>query len=181
MIFLRHPTPEVAPGTCYGRTDLDIAEIGHAQIENALEITPPVERILASPALRCRKLALSIGERDQVEVIFDARLWEMDMGTFEGVLWKDIDRAQSEAWLADPFNNPTPGGESFADVQNRVLEALQHADMTTAIVCHAGVIRTTQMAWENKTFRQVFDVQPPYAEPVRIVPPHLKQEWELYT
>jgi len=173
MIFLRHPTPDVEPGTCYGRTDLDIAEIGHEQINRALELTPPIKRVMASPALRCRKLALSIAERDQVEVTFDERLWEMHMGDFEGVLWKDIDRKKSEIWLSDPFNMPTPGGESFADVQNRVLEALQHADMETAIVCHAGVIRATQMAWEGKTFREVFDVQPPYAEPVRILPPNL--------
>ncbi|MEM9277660.1 MAG: histidine phosphatase family protein [Pseudomonadota bacterium] len=174
MIFLRHPTPDVAPGTCYGQTDLDIAEIGHEQIENAVQVTPPVKRILASPALRCRKLAISIAERDGVEITFDERLWEMHMGTFEGMLWKDIDRKKTAEWFKDPFNNRTPGGESFADVQERVLEALQNADMETAIVCHAGVIRATQMAWENKTFREVFDSMPPYAEPMRILPPGLK-------
>ncbi|MEM7067298.1 MAG: histidine phosphatase family protein [Pseudomonadota bacterium] len=171
MIFLRHPTPDVEPGTCYGRTDLDIAEIGHQQIEKALEVTPKIKRIMASPALRCRKLAHSLADRDDVEIIFDERLWEMHMGEFEGKLWAQIDRAKSEAWLADPINNPTPGGESFADVQARVLEALMLADLDTAIVCHAGVIRATQMAWEGKSFRQVFDAMPPYAEPVRIFPP----------
>ena len=174
MIFLRHPTPDVEPGTCYGQTDLDIAEIGHEQIERAIELTPPVKRIFASPALRCRKLALSIAERDQVEITFDTRLWEMHMGEFEGMLWKDIDREKSAEWFQDPFNNKTPGGESFADVQTRVLEALSAADMDTAIVCHAGVIRATQMKWEGKSFREVFDVMPPYAEPLRIIPPHLK-------
>jgi len=174
MIFLRHPTPQVEPGTCYGRTDLDIAEIGHEQIERALQLTPSIERILASPALRCRKLAMSIAKRDGVEITYDERLWEMHMGDFEGMLWKDIDRETSAKWFEDPFNNATPGGESFADVQKRVLEALEAADMKTGIICHAGVIRATQMAWEGKTFREVFDVMPPYAEPVRIVPPHLK-------
>ena len=173
MIFLRHPTPHVEPGTCYGRTDLDIAKIGHEQIEQALLLTPPVKRILASPALRCRKLALSIAERDQVEIHFDDRLWEMHMGEFEGMLWKDIDRKQSSEWFKDPFNNRTPGGESFADVQLRVLAALEQASVDCAIVCHAGVIRAAQMAWEGKTFREVFDETPPYAQPVRILPPGL--------
>ncbi|MDJ0612254.1 MAG: histidine phosphatase family protein [Rhizobiaceae bacterium] len=173
MIFLRHPTPEVAPGTCYGQTDLDIAEIGHEQIENAMEMTPRIERILASPALRCRKLAVSLAERDNIEITFDERLWEMNMGEFEGKLWSEIDREVSAEWFKDPFQNRAPGGESFLDVQTRVLEALQHADMETAIVCHAGVIRATQMAWEEKTFREVFDVMPPYAEPIHIIPPHL--------
>ena len=171
MIFLRHPTPDVEPGTCYGQTDLDIAEIGHNQILHALTITPTVRKILSSPARRCRKLAESLAERDRCEITFDERLWEMHMGEFEGMPWKDIDREKSGNWFEDPFNNKTPGGESFLDVQVRVLQALESADIHTAIVCHAGVIRATQMAWEGKTFRQVFDVTPPYAEPVRILRP----------
>ena len=176
MIFLRHPTPDVAPGVCYGRTDLDIAEIGHRQIEVALKETPSVRHVLASPALRCRKLALSLASRDNIEVTFDERLWEMHMGEFEGKLWSEIDRRESEHWFKDPFNTPTPGGESFADVQKRVLAALEAATPDMAIVCHAGVIRATQMAWEDKTFRQVFDSTPPYAEPLRILPPELNDQ-----
>lgn len=171
LIFLRHPTPDVPTGTCYGRTDLDIADIGHEQIANAVKVTPHVKRVIASPALRCRKLAISIAERHDLTPTYDERLWEMNMGEFEGKLWVEIDRAKSEKWLEDPMNNPTPGGESFADVQARVLEALKQADMETAIVCHAGVIRATQMAWEGMTFEEVFKAMPPYAEPVRILPP----------
>jgi len=162
MIFLRHPTPDVPMGTCYGQTDLDIAEIGHAQIENAVKVTPEVSRVIASPALRCRKLACAI---------FDERLWEMNMGEFEGKLWAEIDREVSAKWFEDPFHNKAPGGESFLDVQTRVLEALEQADDDCAIVCHAGVIRATQMAWEGKTFKQVFAEMPPYAEPMELFRP----------
>ena len=170
MIFLRHPTPDVPKGMCYGRTDLDIAEIGHEQIKRAMDTTPKVTQILASPALRCRKLALTLGQRDGIKPFFDERLWEMNMGEFEGQLWNEIDREKSEVWLKDPFYNPTPGGESFADVQLRVLAALEQAHEHTAIVCHAGVIRATQMAWEGKTFKAVFADMPPYAEPIRLKP-----------
>ena len=171
MLFLRHPTPDVESGTCYGRLDLDIAEVGHEQIRLAVKNTPAVSRVLASPALRCRKLALAIAARHGIEPSFDERLWEMNMGEFEGKLWAEIDRKKSELWLADPMNNPTPGGESFQQVQDRVLAALGEATPDTAIVCHAGPIRATQMAWENKTFKQVFAVQPPYAEAITIQPP----------
>jgi alpha-ribazole phosphatase len=175
MIFLRHPTPLVDPGTCYGRTDLDIAEIGHEQIRLALETTPAVARIIASPALRCRKLALALGERDGITVEYDERLWEMHMGEWEGIPWSGIDRKMSEVWLKDPVNLPTPGGESFADLQKRVAEAIgQRNDplaMQTAIVCHAGPIRATQMAWENLSFAEAFASTPPYAEPIRLLHP----------
>ncbi len=115
MIFLPHPTPEVAPGTCYGRLDLDIAEIGFGQIEEALKTTPKAKRILASPALRCRELANRLAERDGITPEFDERLWEMHMGEFEGKLWNEIDRSVSEVWFKDPYNLRTPGGESFRD------------------------------------------------------------------
>ena len=175
MIFLRHPKPEIEPGICYGRTDLEIAAIGHQQIAKALETTPKLTRIVASPALRCRKLALSLAQRDQLEVRFDPRLWEMNMGEWENIAWKDIDRKLSEHWLEDPINRPTPGGEAFIDVQNRVLDALStlmdDEAMTTAVVCHAGPIRATQMAWRKITFHQAFAEAPPYSEPIRLLHP----------
>jgi len=179
MIFLRHPTPEVEPGICYGRTDLEIAEIGHDQIERALDSTPKASRIVASPALRCRKLALSLAARDGLQVHFDERLWEMHMGDWEGIAWKDIDRTHSEHWLRDPVNRPTPNGESFADLQARVGDAVSsllddHA-MTTLVICHAGPIRATQMAWEQLSFREAFAQTPPYSEPIRLLHP----DWRL--
>lgn len=175
MIFLRHPTPDVAPGICYGRSDLDIAEIGHGQIENALKTTPEFRRIFASPATRCRKLAVSLAERAGIEPVFDERLWEMHMGDWEGLAWSEIDRGASEHWLADPVNRPTPNGESFRDLQDRVVaavgELLENDPWHTAVVCHAGPIRAIQMAWNGITFREAFAQTPPYSEPIRLVHP----------
>jgi len=175
MIFLRHPKPEIDPGICYGRTDLEIADIGHEQIEQALVDTPKATRIIASPALRCRKLTMSLAKRDGLDVDFDERLWEMHMGDWEGIAWKDIDRSLSEHWLEDPINRPTPNGESFADLQARVSatisELLDDHAMTTLVVCHAGPIRATQMAWEGISFRDAFTQTPPYSEPIRLLHP----------
>ena len=89
MIFLRHPRPGVEPGICYGRLDLDIHEDGHGQIERAVELAPPARLLLASPALRCRRLAEAIAYRNGLEIRFDERLWEMNMGDWEGLPWKD--------------------------------------------------------------------------------------------
>lgn len=171
MIFLRHPTPNVELGVCYGKLDLDIAETGHEQIILAHNTTPRVTKILASPALRCRKLANTIAERDGLEIVFDERLWEMDMGEWEGKRWTEIDRNVSDPWSKDPFNLPTPGGECFKDLQARVLEALQDAHTETAIICHAGPIRAVQMAWLGMSFSEAFAKQPAYAEPITLHPP----------
>jgi alpha-ribazole phosphatase len=178
MIFLRHPTPDIPQNVCYGRTDMDIADIGHQQIIKALTDTPPLTRIIASPALRCRKLAQQIAARESLELTFDERLWEMHMGDWEGMAWRDINREESELWLRDTHNNSTPNGECFRDVQQRVSECIDtiladrtHDHRQTAIVCHASPIRATQMAWNGLSFKQAFAISPPFATPINIDPP----------
>lgn len=171
MIVIRHPRPSVEPGICYGRLDLDIHQDGHGQIAAALEATPPVRRLVASPALRCRKLAEALATRNGLDPVFDERLWEMDMGEWEGLAWRDIPREASEPWLKDPFNLPCPGGESFSQLQSRVLAAVEDLDGETAVVCHAGPIRALQMAWQGLSFRQAFAQAPAYAEPIRLARP----------
>lgn len=175
MIFLRHPVPDVAPGTCYGRTDLDITVDGEAQIRAALAATPKLTRLVASPAKRCRRLALALAERDAIKPGFDPRLWEMDMGAWEGLAWHAIDRKASDHWLADPVNRPTPGGESFAELMQRVEAVIgEHLDnevMTTGFVCHAGPIRAAQMLFYGLSFGEAFAETPAYAEPIRLTPP----------
>lgn len=174
MIFLRHPTPDIDSAICYGQTDMDIAEIGLSQIDDALISTPKITKLLASPAIRCRKLTLALAERDNIEPIFDARLWEMNMGNFEGVRWDEMDRSISNKWLSDPMNNPTPNGEAFVDLQKRVLEFLNEhlneAQGKTIVICHASPIRVVQMAWQNISFEEAFKQVPAYAEPIEIWP-----------
>ena len=175
MIFLRHPRPGIDPGICYGRLDLDIHEEGLAQIEQAVRNTPAARLVVSSPALRCRKLAQAIARRDQLELAFDARLWEMHMGDWEGLPWKDIPRELSDPWLKDPFNLACPNGESFRQVQQRVVEALaQHGD-DTIVVCHAGPIRAVQMAWCGLSFADAFAATPSFAEPMQIFRPAAKE------
>ena len=174
MIFLRHPAPDIDLRICYGQTDMDIAEIGHQQIEKAIELTPKITRLIASPALRCRKLALCLAERDGVEPIFDERLWEMNMGDFEGVPWDQIDRTLSDKWLQDPINNRPPGGEAFIEVQQRVVAVVEACldddKMHTAIVCHGGPIRSVQMAWHGMSYKEAFAQIPPFAMTLRLLP-----------
>jgi alpha-ribazole phosphatase len=171
VIFLRHPRPGVDPGICYGRLDLDIHEDGHGQIERAVTLAPPARLLLASPALRCRKLAEAIARRHDLEIRFDERLWEMNMGDWEGLPWSEIPRHLSEPWLQDPFNLACPNGESFRQVQERVTQGLANHGAETIVVCHAGPIRAVQMAWTGLTFAEAFASVPPYAEPIEIIRP----------
>lgn len=167
VIFLRHPRPDVPAGICYGRSDVGAGPESAAAVALALAATPPLGRVLASPARRCRALAEALAARDGVALDFDDRLWEMDFGVWEGMMWDDIRRADSDGWANDPWRVAPPGGETFAAVHARVGGVLAAAAPGTVLVCHAGPIRAARMILTGMTFDAVFAEAVPYAEPLR--------------
>ena len=169
MIFLRHPRPGNAAGLCYGRTDLDIGPDGPAEIARAMETTPKVLRVIASPALRCRRLAEGLAARDSVALHFEPGLWELNFGEWEGLPWAGIGRDKSDAWASDPWNIAPPQGETFAAVHARVGAVLAEAAPGTALVCHAGPIRVARMILTGAGFETVFAEAVPYASPIRFL------------
>ena len=170
MIFLRHPRPEAPPGLCYGRTDLAPGPGAAAEIARALELTPRVAGVLASPARRCRGLAEALAARDAVAPTLDERLWELDFGGWEGRRWWDIPRAESDPWAEDPWTVAPPGGEAFAALHTRVAAVLAEAGPGIAIVTHAGPVRAARMVLTGATFETVFAEPVPYATPIRMTP-----------
>ena len=144
LTLVRHTRPEVAPGTCYGRTDLDVATSFPDEAAAVLAALPEVKQIVTSPLTRCRKLAEFLAAERGLDAHQDQRLQEMDFGRWEHRSWSDIPRAELDAWAAD-FLHATPhGGESVAMLRTRTMEALfewRAAGQPTVIVTHSGVIR----------------------------------------
>lgn len=144
LILLRHTTPDVSAGVCYGRTDLALAESFEDEALDALDALPRFNAIVTSPLRRCQKLAAFIGQQKRLALTIDDRLMEMDFGTWEGVAWDDIPRAEIDAWAADILHARPHGGESVFMLRNRTLSALtewQARYERPLIVTHAGVIR----------------------------------------
>ena len=56
--------------------------------------------------------------------MFDERLREFDFGTWEGVRWDAIPRAELDAWAADFFHARPHGGESVHMLRERVETAI---------------------------------------------------------
>lgn len=143
--MLRHTTPRVAPGICYGHTDLDVADSFDQEAAQVLERLPDVGAIVSSPLQRCRKLAERIAVHHNLSVELDARVMEMDFGTWEGRAWSAIPRSQLDEWAANFFRAQPHGGESVEALKTRVDAALldiQSTQVQTLIITHAGVIRT---------------------------------------
>ena len=144
VTFLRHTTPRVAPGTCYGRTDLPLADSFKDEAAAVARAMPHAARIVSSPLRRCRLLAEHLAELANLPLTIDPRLIEMDFGAWEGRLWSDIPRAEIEAWTGDFLHARPHGGESVAKLRARALDAataLHNEPHSTLAVTHAGVIK----------------------------------------
>ena len=144
VTFLRHTTPRVAPGTCYGRTDLPLADSFEDEAAAVARAMPDAARIVSSPLQRCRRLAQHLADLAGLPLTIDPRLIEMDFGNWEGRLWSDIPRAEIEAWTGDFLHARPHGGESVAMLRARALDAataLYSEPGPTLAVTHAGVIK----------------------------------------
>lgn len=135
LYLIRHPQPEVAPGICYGRSDLPLRQPWSAQALRAR--LPAGVPLVSSPLQRCTELAAALTPDFQI----DERLTELDFGDWEMRAWDDIPRAQIDAWSADPLGFRGHGGESVAQMQARVRQALAALEDDCAWVTHAGVMK----------------------------------------
>lgn len=141
LILIRHPLPEVAPGVCYGSSDIPAAATALAEGHAALapQLAPWLARgvpLYSSPLRRCTALASLLGAYAQ-----DARLQEMDFGAWEMRAWDDIPRAEVDAWAADLLDYRPGGGETVREVAARVQAFLAELRHDAVIVCHAGTMR----------------------------------------
>ena len=145
MIYLlRHTTPAVESGICYGATDLALATSFADEARAVLAALPRVDAVVSSPLSRCRELACYLAERRSLPVHMDDRLREMDFGHWEGRPWSSLPRAELNAWAADFLHAAPHGGESVHGLRQRVGAAMdewsQRGD-SLLVVTHAGVIK----------------------------------------
>ncbi|MEM7177579.1 MAG: histidine phosphatase family protein [Pseudomonadota bacterium] len=166
MIFLRHPTPDIPRGTCYGRLDIGLGPAATNETMRALNLLPGASRVFTSPARRCQPIAREIAQRFNAPLRTDPRLHELNFGTWEGQPWSAIDRRESDPWSEDPWHVAPPGGETFAALHRRVQEAISEAGDDTVFVTHAGPIRAARMILTGAGFSDVFAEQIPYAIPL---------------
>jgi alpha-ribazole phosphatase len=140
LYLVRHPQPDVAPGLCYGASDVPVLEAELARVHAALtkqglQALP----IYASPLQRCALLAERLAPG---RVTLDARLAEMNFGAWELRPWSDIPRSDVDAWAADLLHYRPGGAENVLDVAHRVQAFADEVRGSSALViCHAGTIR----------------------------------------
>jgi alpha-ribazole phosphatase len=144
----RHAQPLIAPGICYGRTNMAADDKATAVAAQAVAAAWQAEvgaagTLWHSPLQRCELLAHAIQALDANFVLNnDPRLAEIDFGAWEGVRWDDIDRTQVNAWSADFWDYAPGGGESLAQMMARIAQAM-HAARAQALATHQPVLWVT--------------------------------------
>lgn len=158
--LVRHAQPLIAPGICYGATDVPADPDATQTAAHALALAlPQGTRVTSSPLQRCERLMQAVLRlRPDLTCKTDARLGEMDFGAWEGQRWDAIDRAEIDAWTAAFETWRCGGGECVRDVMARVASAwdeTRHRPQPTAWITHAGVIRAATLVAHG--VRQVTD------------------------
>ncbi|RME45231.1 MAG: histidine phosphatase family protein [Chloroflexi bacterium] len=108
-----------------------------------------IDVIYTSDLPRAFETAEPIAGRLGLPLRTTVALREIDVGEWEGLTVPEIQVRHAEnwnAWLADPIHTPRKGGESFAELAERVLGAFHkwetvHAGQTVLAVTHGGPIQ----------------------------------------
>lgn len=170
VYLIRHSTPEVAAGICYGRTDLSVREATFATELAAIRQLLPddIEYWYSSPLRRCTRLAGALAPTYTT----DDRLRELDFGDWEGLAWDSIDRTALEAWSEDFVYAAPPGGESFDALHQRsrqvYSELLETPYERVAIIAHAGNLRSLICHVLDLPLEQAFRLAVGYGTVVRL-------------
>jgi probable phosphoglycerate mutase len=151
ILMVRHgqtpTTGKILPGRAAG---LHLAEAGVAQAHHVAERIaelPKIDAIYASPLERARETAAPIAKALKQRVKIDKGLLECDFGDWTGAeLSKLMKLPEWSTVQKAPSTFRFPNGESFTEMQTRMVSALDriraaHPGGTVVCVSHADPIK----------------------------------------
>lgn len=144
IYLIRHTTPSIAKGICYGQTDVWVEPTLFDKERKLVQKKLPsdIQYGYSSPLRRCTELATKLFDNIQV----DARLMELNFGNWEQQAWNNIAPSELNPWMEDFVQVAPPNGESYRELHQRTNafweDLLEHNDSPVAVVTHAGVIRS---------------------------------------
>lgn len=158
VYLVRHTTPLIAQGICYGQSDLEVAASFKTEAETILRQLPkPVNAVYTSPLRRCEKLAQLITG----SCIIDKRLLELNFGNWELKPWGVIPKKEIQPWYDDYVNTPAFNGESYVELYNRSISFLEEIQLLNyqrvVVVTHSGVIRAILAKYNKVDLKESFD------------------------
>ena len=151
VLLVRHgetpTTGKLLPGRAPG---LHLSDVGQAQakaVGERIAAVPKVAAIYASPLERTKETAGAIAAARGMKVQLDKGLLEADIGEWTGLDFKTVRKAPEWKTVHQyPSGFRFPGGESFVEMQGRIVATLDrlraaHPGETIVAVSHADVIK----------------------------------------
>jgi broad specificity phosphatase PhoE len=148
--LLRHGQHNLLGRALAGRMDgVGMTEQGRAEIAAAAErlAREKIAAIYASPLQRTRETAEILSDRLALPIQFREDVIELDFGEWTGLTADEIRKDERwQMWSNCRSIAAIPGGESWRQVQDRVVHALfdlqrLHPDDSVVVVSHGDVIR----------------------------------------
>ena len=145
--------PDGSPvsGCCYGRLDWPADPLAnHRLAQHLADWLPRAATVRSSSRQRARALAQALlALRPDLQCAgSDARLDELDFGSWEGQRWDAIGEPAVAAWVRDFADHAPGGGESVRKLLLRVGAALSEwqaaAEHNTVWLGHAGTLQAVQ-------------------------------------
>jgi alpha-ribazole phosphatase len=159
IFLIRHTTPQVEKGTCYGQSDLETADSFHREAALIKTFIPStVDTVYSSPLKRCSRLAKELFPAQTIS--YHHELKEIHCGEWEMQKWDEIPPEPLQTWMADFVHVPMPGGESYLDLFTRTtgfLKTIISAGQNAAVITHGGVIRSLLSHITSTPLLQSFD------------------------
>lgn len=157
IYLIRHGQSE---GNLYdlflGHTDMDLTELGKKQAEKVTSYFKDVEvdAIFSSDLLRAYHTACPLAKLKNLPIIKCPNMREIFAGEWEGKVFNDIRKnsPMGDIWWNDTGNARPDGGESVAELQQRILAevsrlARENEGKTICIFTHFTPIYALKTAW----------------------------------
>ncbi len=152
LYLMRHgEVPQGSERRFFGHTDVNMTPEGVRQMQRLRDMLrgKDIECLYSSDLTRSKKGAEIIGEGVSLRPLVCEELREINIGVWEGLTTKEIMERCPEDFaqrLKDLVDFRVPGGESFRDLEKRVMEKVGEVlsvgkGKTVALVAHGGVNR----------------------------------------
>lgn len=168
VLLIRHGHTDAIGRRLVGRTPgVHLTADGRAQAQRLVETlrAQPIARIFSSPLERAIETAEPLARARGLEITIDEALTEVNFGEWTGLTFEELSRlAEWKRFNAQRSAAEVPGGERPADVQARIVAALErlrapHPGQTIAAVSHADVIRAAVLHYAGASLDMVHRIE----------------------
>jgi len=174
LYLIRHgQVANARPRSYHGQMDVPLSDAGRQQMSRLADWAPSVDvaAIYCSDLQRTREGADTVARHCVAPVSASSLLREKHFGHWEGLTYEEAEQrfpSEWQAWLADPLDARPPAGETYREVEARVLPFVrrlvrEHAGQTVLILAHGGVNRALLCSALGLSLRQAFRIEQDYA------------------